>query len=289
MKNKETLSRPPLEETLPTMLDNRTVKRNHVGMFHIGKVLLHESAYAVYHQKDGSLKSTLLHKPDFKDNPANSDEEEWRRHKGINVAKLVATQPNFANKKGRAFGTLSTEQKISQSSEEVQRTIANIQSSFDLDGDEKYSLIEALLDKDFTRRTNIETDLHPRTDIAMVVHNHPQPNVGSERTSTLLQPSGADIISTTDAALFNPGLVEGIVAADYKNTAGMLLFGPEANREQDPEGYAAHIEYRSDSRYTLSQLALRGYSYLSLELDKHGAVAEKHSDEITDFARSIKQ
>lgn len=276
-----------MSELLHVILDHDTVKRNNKKMYMVGREMLQESGYVVYHTENRrSIQPTELHVPNPRENLHQTEEQHYRAHRSVSLFHL--TEENVVEEADQVkYHMLSDEEQLQLASDRALRAVRNIQKSSEYDKDEKAALVAAVIEKDVLGQS-VAATTKTRRDIAFVAHNHPQPAIGMLSIRDLLYPSEADVLSAVDIGGYNPGYVEAIVAADRKST-GMLLFGAAANEQQDPEGYAASVEYHRGARYNLGQLALRGYSHIVVELDDEGAVLDKYTDEITDFARSIKR
>ena len=290
MDSIHTEKQPRLETVIPEMLSLTTVKRNHVGMYRVGKTMLQESAYAVYMAKD-KLQTSRLYVPELRKSIYDAEDSEAEandKYHGIILQSLVEVKmKNTQIRQLDQFAKLSFDEKYESSSEFTRRTIDGIMAENTLSPEEKEMLCEKAFEREMTDNNPSYETYRPRDDVLSLVHNHPQFNTSSEYTFDLLVPSGTDVIGHEETRRNNPVHVSGIVTSD-RTTNGMLLFAAESNRQQDSHGYDATIEHSRGAKYNLRQLARSGFTYIVLGLDDHGAVIDGQQDELVDFARSIK-
>lgn len=278
------------EDILPEILASSAVRTHHVNMFRQGTTYKRESAYATYIAPTGDIStSKLLIARPIELVSTHSEAGARKVHTSINVEPLVCTPRTSNNVQAQEeFVETASDQNYHTLTESGRVSVANIKESYDYDEDEKDYLIQKVLEREFSIAYNLPNQGKMRQDIAFMAHNHPVSLHGTltYATKDLIIPSGQDVITHQEVAVKNPGYISAVVSTDT-STRGILLYGNEANKTQAPEAYAANSHANNGSKRQLAALATHGFSYVILPLDEHGAIREKDSDELIDFARNI--
>lgn len=259
--------------------------RQHIQhMYEVGTVGLHESAFAVYEPAAAVpyLETSHLVMPDSISTDFMAGYEDSTR---INSQELFAKQPDEdgSDDSDKSFFSFEKYDGIydyswldTSNRQRVERILQSPNASYEERVQTANSFIEA-------RYLNKNNQQRMRSDVTLLVHNHPQYSFRVDPVNKLLTPSAADVtLHTTRAQQQKRHFTSGIVGSDGEQH-GILLYRNAPNGAPDAHGFEIRSDGLINPRRILGALAMSGYSYVLLTLDDAGAVSQNSREDLKAF------
>ncbi len=261
-------------EILWDTLNHPEVAANVQHMITIGTEEYHESAFAVYHTVGGIVVSEVV-EPVIREMDV-LDPYTVERHTQINTLPL--THQILENQRYYFHFDEVADAPLGKS---ARLTVDKILANGELQETEKQNLIQTVIDRDLKQTSTDEYVL--RTDLLMVVHNHPQFPTEISGISKLLVPSAEDLWCHERLRAANPAAVEAIVASDATNH-GLLLYTNDSADATLGIEYYDHVLHEVDNeKRRRAALRAAGFKWAIIKLQDSGQPAAGQLEVLQSF------